>query len=278
MTKTKYPFFNEKGSIHLMKTMYKDGLVYLSEGGDLSKRKHVSKHDDISISLRFLYQELVKLVKVKKRFKDLYWFIKYYIPNENQIKIIKKNKKYKNDWKKTTHLLEPISSNHYNYNKLHVSSDLFVEGKKNPKYRFGKEIESIILSSKLLVNLKEINFRLGFLYRGLPYGWLKSNISQDKYIQEKLDQWGWFTPKIDIKNRILYPPTGFKTTKKDDKDTIKILEVLKKNYQKRVKNKDYGVNLKALEYLRKKINPKIKFTFYKLDKIEKKILKKYKIT
>ena len=32
MTKTKYPFFNEKGSIHLMKTMYKDGLVYLSEG------------------------------------------------------------------------------------------------------------------------------------------------------------------------------------------------------------------------------------------------------
>ena len=42
-------------------------------------------------------------------------------------------------------------------------------------------------------------------------------------------------------------------------------------------NKDYGVNLKALEYLRKKINPKIKFTFYKLDKIEKKILKKYKI-
>ena len=45
MTKTKYPFFNEKGSIHLMKTMFKDGLVYLSEGGDLSKRKHVSKHD-----------------------------------------------------------------------------------------------------------------------------------------------------------------------------------------------------------------------------------------
>ena len=134
---------------------------------------------------------------------NLYWFIKYYVPNENQIKIIKKNKKYKNNWKETAHLLEPISSNHYNCNKLHVSSDLFVEGKKNPKYRFGKEIESIILSSKLLVNLKEINFRLGFLYRGLPYGWLKSNSSQDKYIQEKLDQCGWFTPKIDIKNRIL---------------------------------------------------------------------------
>ena len=274
MKKIKYPIFNEKGSIGVMKTIHKDGFVCAFEGGDLSRRKNVFKHEDISVAIKFLYQRLTRLVKIKKRFKDFYWFIKYYVPNENQIKIIKKNKKYKNNWKETAHLLEPISSNHYNCNKLHVSSDLFIEGKKNPKNRFGKEIESIILSSKLLTNLKEINFRLGFLYRGLPYGWLKSNSSQDKYIQEKLDQWGWFTPKIDIKNRILYPPSGFKTTKNDPKDTIKILE---RHYRKEVKNKDHGTNLKALQYLRKKINPKIKFTFYKLDKIEKKILKKYKI-
>jgi len=52
---------------------------------------------------------------------------------------------------------------------------------------------------------------------------------------------------------------------------------LDKNYAKEVKGKDYGTNLKNLVYLRKKINPKVKFTFYKLDKVETKILKKYKI-
>jgi hypothetical protein len=102
-------------------------------------------------------------------------------------------------------------------------------------------------------------------------------MSQDKYIREKLGQWGWFTPKIDIKNRIIYPPTGFKYSKKDDKSTIKLLDMLKNNYQKQVKNNEFGTDLKALKYLRKKISPKVKFTFYKLDKTEKKILKKYKI-
>ena len=53
--------------------------------------------------------------------------------------------------------------------------------------------------------------------------------------------------------------------------------MLRKNYAREVKGKIYGTNLKDLVYLRKKINPKIKFTFYKLDKVEQKILKKYKI-
>ena len=274
---TKYPYFNEKGSIHLMETIHKDGFVCAFEGGDLFKRKNVFKHDEIETSLKFLYSKLVKLEKIKKKFKKFYWLIKYYVPNENQIKDFKKNKKYKHDWKKTAHILEPLYCSYNNHKKINISSDLFVEGKKDSKYKYGKKIESIILASKLLTELKQLNFKLGFLNRGLPYGWLKSNMSQDKYIREKLGQWGWFTPKIDIKNRIIYPPTGFKSLKKDDKDTIKVLDMLKKHYQEEVKDHEYGTDLKALQYLRKKIDPKIKFTFYKLDKIEKKILKKYKI-
>ena len=53
--------------------------------------------------------------------------------------------------------------------------------------------------------------------------------------------------------------------------------MLRKNYAREVKGKAYGTNLRDLVYLRKKIDPKIKFTFYKLDKAERKILKKYKI-
>ena len=89
---TKYPYFNKKGSIHLMETIHKDGFVCAFEGGDLFKRKHVFKHDEIETSLKFLYSKLVKLVKIKKKFKKFYWLIKYYVPNENQIKdLAKKN-------------------------------------------------------------------------------------------------------------------------------------------------------------------------------------------
>ena len=58
---------------------------------------------------------------------------------------------------------------------------------------------------------------------------------------------------------------------------LKLRITLNKSYEKDTKGKDYGVDLEALQYLRKKISSKVKFIFYKLDKTETKILKKYKI-
>ena len=246
MKKIKYPYFNEKGSIHLMKKILKDSFVCAFEGGDLLKRVSVLKCVDVWSSLDFLYPHLVKLSKPKKmKFKGFYWFIKYYVPKENQIKYYKKNKKYKDSLEKSAHLLELICSNYDDHKKLNVSSDLFLTDNHTVKFPRGKTMESIVLASKLLKDLKEINFKLGFLQKGLPhYGWLKPSFSQDKYLLDKLDQPAWFTVEFQIKTLF---------------------------------NKKFRSDLESLQYLRKKISPKIKFTFDKLDKVEKKIMKKYKI-
>ena len=83
------------------------------------------------------------------------------------------------------------------------------------------------------------------MQKGLPhYGWLKPSFSQDKYLLDKLNQWAWYTETLQIKTLF---------------------------------DKKFRSDLESLQYLRKKISPKIKFTFDKLDKVEKKILKKYKI-
>ena len=245
-SRNKYPYFNKKDSIHLMKTELKDAFVCAFEGGDLLKRGTVLKCEDVWGSLDFLYPHLVKLLKTKKKkFKSFHWLIKYYVPNENQIRYYKKNKKYKNNIEQSAHLLEPISSNYNDNKKLNVSLDLFLTDNHTVKFPHGKTIESIVLASKLLKDLKEINFKLGFLQNGLPYyGWLKPSFSQDKYLLDKLDQWAWFAETLQIKTLF---------------------------------DKKYRSDLTALLYLRKKISSKIKFTFYKLDKTETKILKKYKI-
>ena len=129
--------------------------------------------------------------------------------------------------------------------KLNVSLDLFLTDNHTVKFPHGKTIESIVLASKLLKDLKEINFKLGFLQKGLPhYGWLKPSFSQDKYLLDKLNQWAWYTETLQIKTLF---------------------------------DKKFRSDLESLQSLSKKISPKIKFTFDKLDKVEKKILKKYKI-
>jgi hypothetical protein len=284
-----YPFYDEKISKHLIKNNFNNDCIgFWFIGGDLLKRKYVFKHQEIGDSFKILYPLLFKKSKLLKKVKFFFWAIRYYVPNINQIKKYKKEKTYKHDWRITSHLLEPIQSDYDNSKKLYVSSDLFLSIKKENKAPHGKEMEAIILVANLLKDLREIKFRMGFMQKSIEYGWLKPNNKQDEYIQNKLEKYGWFSPKIDIKNYLLdekpiYKPTDkennyfSKFSKKNITEVEKIHEMLRKNYAREVKGKIYGTNLKDLVYLRKKIDPKIKFTFYKLDKIEKKILKKYKI-
>ena len=284
-----YPLYDEKISKHLIKTIFdNDGNGFWFVGGDLLKRKYVFKHQEIGDSFKILYPLLLKKSRLSKKLKFFFWAIRYYVPNINQIKKYKKEKTYKHDWKITSHLLEPINSDYNNSKKLYVSSDLFLSNKKENKAPHGKEMEAIILVTKLLKDLREIKFRMGFLQKSIEYGWLKPNNKQDEYIQNKLEKYGWFSPKIDIKNYLLdknliYKPTEeeknylSKYNKINISEVEKIHEMLRKNYAREVKGKIYGTNLKDLVYLRKKIDHKIKFTCYKLDKTERKILKKYKI-
>ena len=269
----KYPIVTKGSSNIFWKN--KDSVNFWFGGGDiLSNRKFVSKGDDILETIKKMFAEIQTLKKNKKKFKEFSWVITYLVPTSRQLKQFKTKKKYIDKKKdERLHFLEVIS-NWKNNNKLEVSTDLFLTTKKNRKFTFGKGLEILINSTKIIKNLKYLNFKPGYLI----HGWLKLTASQDHYIQRKLGRYEWFTAFIDIKNRILHSKSPFKTTRKDKKvygDNL--LEILNKSYERDTKGKEYGVDLEALLYLRKKISSKIKFNFYKLDKTETKILKKYKI-
>ena len=144
MKKNKYyPLYNEKISKHLIKTIFNnDGNGFWFVGGDLLKRKYVFKHQEIFDSLQTVYPSLVKKNKLMKKSKAFFWSIRYYVPNNNQIKQFKKKKTYKHDWKKTSHLLELICSDYNNNKKLYVSSDLFVSNQKRTSSTSWKRNES----------------------------------------------------------------------------------------------------------------------------------------
>ena len=255
----------------------KDQVNFLFGGGNILSRKHVYKSHDIILSSKKMLSSLLKIKKNKKKFKNFTWVITYNIPvkklSKNFKKKDRKNNKFVGANAGTIHFLE-IASNWPNSKQLDVCSDLFLTSKKFKNYPHGNGIEIIINATKILNNLKNIRFNMGYL----KYGWLKTNNYQDRYIQEQLGNYEWFTSKIDIKNLLLNSKTPFDVTKKDIQiHGDNLMKVLKRSYARDVKGKDHGVDLKDLLYLRKKIDSKIKFTFYKLDKVEKKILRKYKI-
>ena len=269
----KYPIVT-KGSSNIFWKKNNSANFWFGGGDLLSNRKFVSKQDDILESIKKMFVEIQVLKKNKKKFKEFSWVITYLVPTSRQLKQYKTKKEYIDKKKnERLHFLEVIS-NWKNNNRLEVSSDLFLTTKKKGKFPYGRGIEILINSTKIIKNLKYLNFKPGYLI----HGWLKPSASQDHYIQNKLGRYEWFTAFIDIKNRILHSKSAFKITKKDKKiHGDNLLEILNKSYEKDTKGKDYGVDLEALQYLRKKISSKVKFIFYKLDKTETKILKKYKI-
>ena len=297
MNKTKYPI------LRALNVINKSKLSFNFDGGDLYKRKDkfsnfgwADKWEDIHNCLKVIYPLLVNLDNdhERKKITGFIWSISYGIPKTEQIKEFKENKKYKRLNKDYFHGIRPI---HYHNKKLFVAADLFTQSYiwKNGEYGIGIYIIKRI--ANLIEGLEQINFE----HQPLEGGWLKGNKYQEDYIRMKLKNYSWTNGAIDISNKsyknkkfLTYDNKtkkeyrlNFKNTYKailnDEKHPANIGFALKKIYKKELKGKDYGRDKKALLYLRKNINKKIRFNFDGLfgtpdeHKIDRAILKKYKI-
>jgi hypothetical protein len=289
MKKNLYPIYEKETSklIHSYLHPKKETVTFFFTGGDLWSRDDVIKLNDIEDSIKIIYPYLDKATKSKKKFEHFFWAIDYSVPELEQLKGANEKREYKIN-RINYHCLVPLCTDENDSSKLNVSSDLFVSKESsNLRDPYGKQIESVIMVTKLLKNLKEVNFKKGFLYNVGNYGgWLKSNSSQSYYIREKLKN-AWADFKIDIKK-----PKKFSELKifcallqkemmtkgiNHNLDTKKSIRHAIKKGESYLKSKVYGEDLEVLIYLRNEINPKIKFTFARLDKAERKILKKFSI-
>ena len=318
MKKTKYPLLTK------LELINKNKLVFGFYGGDLYQRSKdklgefgwADKWEDIHNCLKIIYPLLDNLIndQQRKKITGFDWVITYGVPNIDQIKQYKKDKKYKRLGKSYYHGITPIW---FHKKKLWVAADLFTESYiwQNGKYGFGIYIIQKI--ANLIDNLEQINFE----HQPLEGGWLKDEKYQEDYIRNKLKNWSWCNGGIDIHNRS-YKNNNFlsknhsthayyrfvtrysarslinnkvksliikkKRTKKlidlENKSVGEnIADVVKQSYKKEMKGKDYGQDKDSLVYLRKSIKKKIKFNFSRLfgtteeKKKDRAILKKYKI-
>ena len=279
MQKIQYPVYRSNISKKLSKYYNKNhASVFWFDGGNLLKRKDVVKNDEIIKSLETIYSHLAKLNKSKnkKKFRCFRWCIHYTIPEIKKSMANKFGKKYQSVSDKNSHTLEPICTDWDKDTKLNVSSDLFQSKNEDVKNPYGPLIEVLILIANLQKDLKEINFINGVLY----HGWLSRVANQGLYLREKLKHWGWVGSfPLDIKKPINFSPTKMISgvIQKIPKSWLKEATFIAKKRISFLKSKIYGEDLEALIYLRNEIDPKIKFTFTKLDKTEKKILKKFSI-
>ena len=297
MKKNKYPLLTR------LEIINKKKLIFGFSGGDLYERSKdkqgnfgwADKWEDIHNTLKIVYPLLINLSNDndKKKITDLDWGIYYTAPDINQIKALKKNKKYKKI-KKNYHGYPIIS---FHKKVLHVAADLFTESYIYKNGNFGLGVYSIKLVANLIDDLKEIYFT----HQPLEAGWLKKEKYPDDYIRMKLKNYSWTNGAIDISNKSYKNKKflinenqttkdyslNFKNTYKEilntEKSPSNITLVLKRSYAKEMKGKDYGRDKDALVYLRKNINKKVKFNFSRLfgtpeeHKKDKVILKKYKI-
>lgn len=314
MKKTKYPLLTK------LELINKNKLVFGFYGGDLYQRSKdklgefgwADKWEDIHNCLKIIYPLLDNLIndQQRKKITGFDWVITYGVPNIDQIKQFKKDKKYKRLGKSYYHGITPIW---FHKKKLWVAADLFTESYIWQNGKYGLGIYVIKKIANLIENLKQINFE----HQPLEGGWLKNIKYQDDYIRFKLKNWSWIDGAIDIHNRS-YKNKNFisgsdktsgnkrfvtrftaeklinnraKTKIKRNKliDTKNktaadnVSDLMKKSYAKEMKGKDYGKDKDALVYLRKNINKKVKFNFSRLfgttdeHKKNKVILKKYKI-
>jgi len=289
MKKNQYPVYQEEISklMHSYLPPKKETVTFFFNGGDLWSRNDVIKLNDIEDSIKIIYPYLDKATKSKKKFEHFFWAIDYSVPELEQLKGANEKREYKIN-RINYHCLVPLCTDENDSSKLNVSSDLFVSKESsNLRDPYGKQIESVIMVTKLLKNLKEVNFKKGFLYNVGNYGgWLKSNSSQSYYIREKLKN-AWADFKIDIKKPkkfselkifcALLQKEMMKKGINHNLDTKKSIRHAIKKGESYLKSKVYGEDLEVLIYLRNEINPKIKFTFARLDKAERKILKKFSI-
>jgi|TARA_B100001964_G_scaffold13661_1_gene14210 hypothetical protein len=169
------------------KIIKSDQILFKFDCGDMWKRKKVSRWDDIGECLKVINIQLKKNQKILKgkKIKKFSWIMNYTIPDENNIKSLKKNNKYTVQ-KHNIHRLQPIEFSE-NIKTLNVCEDLI----------FTLNEDIIILLANKLVGLKKICFWIGLL----DLGFLENEADQQRYIHKKLKKKDWWEHTLQIKER-----------------------------------------------------------------------------
>jgi len=164
-----------------------DQILFEFDCGDMWKRKKVSRWDDIEECLKVINIQLKKNQKILKgkKLKKFSWIMNYTIPDENNIKSLKKTNKYTIQ-KHNIHRLQPIEFSERN-KTLNVYEDLIFTLNEN----------IIILLANKLAGLKNICFMMGLL----DLGFLEDEPDQQTYIHEKLKKKDWWEHTLQIKER-----------------------------------------------------------------------------
>ena len=164
-----------------------DQILFEFDCGDMWKRKKVSRWDDIEECLKVINIQLKKNQKILKgkKLKKFSWIMNYTIPDENNIKSLKKTNKYTVQ-KHNIHRLQPIEFSERN-KTLNVYEDLIFTLNEN----------IIILLANKLAGLKNICFMMGLL----DLGFLEDEPDQQTYIHEKLKKKDWWEHTLQIKER-----------------------------------------------------------------------------
>jgi hypothetical protein len=226
MKKTKYPELEED----IIKSK---SMIFRFHGGDLWFRDNVDKFDDLGKCIDEMRESVLKHPGKINKFG---WYISYFLPNAEQLKLLK-NKKFK-DYDiedDNIHSLTPITYNFFGDtkdNQLCVAEDLLVS-----------EEDFVVEVANKLSNLKTIFFSMDVLFNGFLE--TSSGTDGQDYLQKHLKNDAWFDGYMIID-----------TCYRDEEVGGKFLN-----------------DLDSLLYIKKNIKPDIKFEFNYLTKKEKEILR-----
>jgi hypothetical protein len=218
------------GNIKLKKkNITKKRVIFEFSGGDLSKRKHVYKTEDISKTSKIFHNYFKKLKDDSLDLKELNLNIKYIVPqNKKSIKNL--------------HVLNLIK---YSKQNLYLSNEYFTS----------EDINHIALIANKISKIKKIIFFKSVLKNG----WLSKLSNQYDKISSLFGHYGWFDSQIDIEKRRDKELKIFKKDIKKLKEQKLLINILRKSYKKRNSRKKFGEDFYTIKKISKKINKKIKF-------------------
>lgn len=222
------------------KIITKKRIVFEFSGGDLSKRKHVFKVDDISKTAKIFYNYFNKLKDNALDLSELNLEIKYIVPNKKR-------------GKKNLHTLDLIK---YSKQTLYLSNEYFST----------EEIKNMSLIANKISKVKKIIFFKSILKNG----WLHKVKNQFEKISSLFGHYGWFDTELQVEK---LNKKYFKPLKGNDK-TTRLLEILRKSLRKKNLRKKFGSDYYTIKEISKKLNKEIVFYSLGSSKKSNQILKK----
>ena len=211
-----------------------NSMIFRFSGGDLWFRDNVSKFDDLGKCIDEMRE---KVLQHPGNINTFDWYLSYFLPDAEQLKQLKNNKikDYEVDEDHNIHFLSPVTYNHWGK-------------KKDNKLWIAEDIlimeeEFIVEVANKLSNVKTIVFTADILFDGFLN--LYSTTSYEEYVRKDLNNEKWFDGRMIINDSYRDPEVGGK----------------------------FLNDLDSLLFIKKNINPSIKFEFNYITDEEKEILR-----